>query len=75
MAEGLERLAEYLDGATKRANSSPLDLELRSHSRISSTNDPVDFLPTIAENIQWKGESRVVTLVVTLSLSGAGTPC
>lgn len=39
--------------------------------RISSENDLVEFLRTIAENTEWKGESRVITLVVALSLLGA----
>ena len=34
-------------------------------------NAPVDFSPPFEENTEWKGESRVVTLVVTRSLSGA----
>ncbi len=41
----------------------------------SSNLDSVDPTSPIADNIEWKGDSRVITLVVTLSLSGAGTPC
>ena len=56
-------------------------LDQTSHlqdSRLQSPppTTPVDFCLPFEENIEWKGESRVVTLVVTLSYldPGSGGP-
>ena len=40
----------------------------------SSNLDSVDLTSPIADNIERKGERRVITLVVSLTLLGAGAP-
>ena len=42
-------------------------------SESEALNAPVDFSLPFEENTEWKGESRMITLVVTLSLLGPGT--
>lgn len=42
---------------------------------ISKSNlDSVDSTSPIADNTDWKGESRVLTILVSLTLLGAGDP-